>query len=106
MGLRSDLVARIPRAFKNNLKDSKLNYVRLFLNEMIMKFFAPRYFGQTAEDAILKIYLPEKKGFYLDIGAGRPIKGSNTYFLYIRGWAGVCIEPITVNSKLLKATIY
>ena len=40
-----------------------------------MKYSAPKYFGQTAEDAILQIYLPERKGFYLDIGAGRPIKG-------------------------------
>ena len=102
MGLKTKLLARIPRVLKNTLKDSKLNYIRLCLNELIMKFFAPRYFGQTAEDAILKIYLPEKKGFYLDIGAGRPIKGSNTYALYLQGWTGVCIEPITVNSKLLK----
>jgi FkbM family methyltransferase len=103
MGLKSYLISKLPRELKNTLKDSKINYLRLFLNEMVMKFFAPRYFGQTAEDAILKIYLPEKKGFYLDIGAGRPIRGSNTYALYLRGWNEVCIEPITVNSKLLKA---
>lgn len=102
MGLKTKLLARIPRVLKNTLKDSKINFIRLFLNEISMKFFAPRYFGQTAEDAILKIYLPQKKGFYLDIGAGRPIKGSNTYALYLRGWTGVCIKPITVNSKLLK----
>ena len=103
MGFKRFLLEKIPRSLKNTLKDSKLNYLRLFLNELKKKIFAPKYFGQTAEDAILKIYLPEKKGFYLDIGAGRPITGSNTYALYLRGWSGLCVEPITVNAKLLRA---
>jgi FkbM family methyltransferase len=30
---------------------------------------------------------------YIDIGAWRPIKGSNTYFLYRKGFAGTIIEP-------------
>jgi FkbM family methyltransferase len=32
-------------------------------------------------------------GFYLDIGAHHPIKHSNTYLFYKRGWRGVCVEP-------------
>lgn len=30
---------------------------------------------------------------YIDIGAWRPIKGSNTYFLYKKGCAGTVVEP-------------
>ena len=30
---------------------------------------------------------------YIDIGAWRPMKGSNTYFLYRKGFAGTVIEP-------------
>jgi FkbM family methyltransferase len=103
MGFKRYLLRKIPRSLKNILKDSKLNYSRLYLIELNKKFFAPKYFGQTAEDAILRIYLPEKKGFYLDIGAGRPITGSNTYAMYLRGWSGLCVEPITVNARLLRA---
>jgi len=103
MGILGLLRSRIPRTLKNRLKDSRLNYFRLYFGELKMKYFGPRYFGQTAEDAILGIYLPEKKGFYLDIGAGRPIKGSNTYALYLRGWTGICVDPISVNSRLQRA---
>ena len=45
-------------------------------------------------------YLPEDTGKYLDIGAGLPIRGSNTYFLYKRGWSGVVVDPISLNIKL------
>ena len=103
MSIKSNLRAKIPRTLKNQFKDSRLNYLRLYLGELKMKYSAPKYFGQTAEDAILQIYLPEKRGFYLDIGAGRPITGSNTFSLYLRGWTGICIDPISVNSKLQKA---
>jgi len=102
MSVRTGIRARIPRKIKNLLKDSRLNYFRLYMGEFNRKHFAPKYFAQTAEDVILQIYLPEKNGFYLDIGAGRPITGSNTFALYLRGWRGVCIDPILVNSRLQK----
>ena len=51
------------------------------------------------EDKVLKMYLPETQGHYLDIGAGEPKFGSNTYFLYQLGWNGVCVEPIKKNLK-------
>ena len=59
-------------------------------------------FGQTGEDAILRHWLPEKKGFYVEIGSGKPIADSNTYFLYKRGWSGICVDPILENSRLHK----
>lgn len=103
MTLTASLRAMIPRNLKNWLKDSKLNYPRLYLSELRIKVAPPRYFGQTAEDVILKLYLPESKGFYLDVGAGRPIAGSNTFSLYTRGWTGICIDPISTNARLLKS---
>ena len=102
MSVRTCIRARIPRKIKNALKDSQLNFFRLYVGEFNRKHSAPKYFSQTAEDVILQIYLPEKHGFYLDIGAGRPITGSNTFALYLRGWRGVCIDPISVNSRLQK----
>ena len=103
MSMRASIRANIPRSLKNKLKDSRLNYLRLFLFELRMKILPPRYFGQTAEDAILKVYLPESKGFYLDVGAGRPIVGSNTFGLYLRGWIGICVDPISTNVSLIKS---
>lgn len=34
-----------------------------------------------------------KEKTYLDIGAFHPVKDSNTYFLYQKGWYGTLIEP-------------
>ena len=63
------------------------------------------YFGQLGEDQALERWLPESKGFYLDIGAGYPVRGSNTYLFYKRGWRGVAVEPIrssTITYKLFR----
>ena len=51
-------------------------------------------FGQYAEDVMLATsLLPTSRGFYVDVGAFHPWKGSNTYKLYLRGWSGLTIEP-------------
>jgi len=102
MGINSYIRAKIPQHLKERFKNSPLNYYRLFLYELEFKRCAPKYFGQTAEDAVLAFYLPEKKGSYLDIGAGRPISNSNTYAFYRRGWTGICVDPISTNFRMLK----
>ena len=56
-------------------------------------------FSIFGEDKVLRNYLPESNGRYLDIGAGDPKYGSNTYFLYERGWSGVSIEPLNRNFR-------
>lgn len=51
-------------------------------------------FGQYAEDVMLATsLLPRSRGFYVDVGAFHPWRGSNTYKLYLRGWSGLTIEP-------------
>jgi len=58
-----------------------------------------RSFSFNGEDAVLARYLPESKGFYLDVGCGNPIYGSNTYRFYKRGWNGICVDPL---AKLIR----
>lgn len=41
-------------------------------------------------------------GSYVDIGAGTPIWGSNTYFFYKKGWHGITVDPIEFNINLHK----
>jgi FkbM family methyltransferase len=51
-------------------------------------------FSQYGEDVLLSVtLLPRSTGFYVDVGAYHPWKGSNTYKLYLRGWSGITIEP-------------
>lgn len=33
-----------------------------------------------------------KKGFYVDVGAHHPMRFSNTYYFYKRGWSGINID--------------
>jgi FkbM family methyltransferase len=72
------------------------------VGEIRLRVWPRKFYSQTGEDVILRTYLPEKVGDYIDVGAGRPISGSNTYFLYKRGWRGVCVDPLKSNTKLFK----
>jgi FkbM family methyltransferase len=55
------------------------------------------FFSQGGEDAILialfEYVLKIKEGFFVDVGAYHPTKGSNTFLLYRKGWKGINIEP-------------
>jgi len=55
------------------------------------------FFSQGGEDAILlavfDYVLKIQNGFFVDVGAYHPIKGSNTFLLYQNGWKGINIEP-------------
>lgn len=93
----------IPIKFKNAIKDMPIGYLWHLRDELRLKNTAPEYFGQFGEDRIMLPYLEESKGFFIDIGAGRPVRGSNTYKLYLRGWNGICVDPISINARLFKA---
>jgi FkbM family methyltransferase len=49
--------------------------------------------GQCDEVTLLKKYLPQETGYYVDIGAGDPESCSNTWKFYQQGWNGLLIEP-------------
>jgi FkbM family methyltransferase len=59
-------------------------------------------YAQNGEDLILAHYFFKhgiEKPTYLDIGANHPRFISNTYFFYLKGGSGVCVEP---NPKLAR----
>lgn len=50
-------------------------------------------YGQNGEDLVLDRMLDRKNlGFYVDVGAHHPVRFSNTYLFYRRGWHGVNID--------------
>jgi FkbM family methyltransferase len=55
-------------------------------------------YGQQGEDLILDTLL-RRRGVvdttYVDVGANHPVRNSNTYRLYLRGWTGVLIDANT-----------
>jgi len=102
MNLTLKLQNLVPIRLKYVLKESRLDFYRLLFREIRNQVNRNSSYGQTGEDALLQEYLPQKSGFYIDIGAGLPITGSNTYIFYRLGWRGICVDPISKNYRLLK----
>lgn len=51
-------------------------------------------YSQQGEDLTLLRLLGNKaEGFFVDVGAFHPIKYSNTYIFYNKGWRGINVEP-------------
>ena len=59
-------------------------------------------YSQFGEDMILLNLLGNTYGSFVDIGSGHPIKGSNTYALYQRGWSGISVDPLPQNIELAR----
>lgn len=60
-------------------------------------------FSADGEDVILRKFLSGlKNGFYLDLGAHDHKDGSNTFYFYLLGWSGVCIDPLPGVGKKFK----
>jgi FkbM family methyltransferase len=50
-------------------------------------------YAQEGEDLVLaRIFATKTDGFYVDVGAHHPIRFSNTYLLYCKGWRGINID--------------
>jgi FkbM family methyltransferase len=50
-------------------------------------------YAQDGEDLILDRLLDgQEAGFYVDVGAHHPLRISNTYLFYLRGWRGINID--------------
>jgi len=58
-------------------------------------------FSQEGEDLVIDRLLEGKRnGFYVEVGCHHPFRFSNTYFFYLRGWRGVCIDPLPGTKAL------
>jgi FkbM family methyltransferase len=67
-----------------------------FINRMLLRDpnMQPNLcYGQDGEDLILDRMLEgQPSGFYVDVGAHHPLRFSNTYLFYRRGWRGINID--------------
>ncbi len=62
------------------------------------------YYGFHGEDAVIfELFRTggdiERKGFYVDIGAYKPIEYSLTYRFYEHGWRGINVDPAEGTKK-------
>ncbi len=63
-------------------------------------------YAQCGEDLIADYFFEHigiTKPSYIDIGSNQPIKGNNTYYFYLKGANGICIEPDVTIIPILKS---
>jgi hypothetical protein len=73
----------------------EMNLLEVFkvVRKSVLTRAAKPHWSQYGEDCVLSSWLPEHRdGFYVDVGAYHPTKGSNTYLLRRRGWRGVNVD--------------
>lgn len=75
----------------------KEEIISIFWNgniENISEIYETNIYSQDGEEVFLREFFQLKEnGFYVDIGAYNPIRFSNTYWAYKKGWRGINIEP-------------
>lgn len=64
-------------------------------------------YAQEGEDLILARIMnsmPKNSsaGFFVDIGAHHPVRFSNTYYFYRRGWRGINVDPMPGTKDLFR----
>ena len=65
------------------------------------------YSSQEGEDILIKRLLKwhyNSVGFYIDVGAHHPVRFSNTFHYYLKGWSGINIEPCPSSLDLFNET--
>lgn len=63
--------------------------------------YSVKSYSQEGEDMLLKrLYKNlDYKGLYVDIGAHHPLRFSNTYYFYKRGWSGINVHAMPGSMK-------
>lgn len=74
------------------------NKLNKFLNKLLLKDDQMEpviCYSQNGEDLTLNRFLDNKKiGFFVDVGAHHPIRFSNTFLFYKKGWSGINIDAM------------
>lgn len=75
-----------------------IEIVRSLINQ-----HAWRSYSQEGEDMILKrVFEKKHTGFYVDVGAHHPMRFSNTYFFYKKGWRGINVDAMPGSMALFR----
>lgn len=90
------------------LIDGGLNKMRQSLSAVAVQEDLPfahfqECYSQEGEDLFLARLLADRSsGFYVDVGALHPVRFSNTYLLYKRGWSGINIDATPGSMESFK----
>lgn len=76
--------------------------IKLFVLSILNYFRHKKSYSQDGEDVVLASFYENVKnfrGFYVDIGAHHPVRFSNTWMFYKKGWKGINIDPTPGSMK-------
>jgi FkbM family methyltransferase len=62
-------------------------------------------YAQNQEDVVLhRLTKFVDKGTFVDVGAAHPVIDNVTYSLYLSGWRGINVEPMSTEAEMLRST--
>lgn len=80
--------------------------IKAYLLKILELFRYRRSYSQDGEDMVLRSLMEDYpkgyKGVFVDIGAHHPVRFSNTYFFYKKGWRGINVDAMPGSMKLFK----
>ena len=82
-----------------------LQSIKLFLISILDFFRHKKSYSQDGEDTALAAFFEGRKkykGFFIDIGAHHPVRFSNTWMYYRKGWKGINIDPTPGSMRSFK----
>jgi FkbM family methyltransferase len=90
---------RFGRQFENNKRCCLLTRgqnIRITLAELLG---LTTFHSQTGQDKwVTEVMFPDvTNGYFVDVGSGDGIDGSNTKLIEEKGWKGICIDPFPEN---------
>jgi hypothetical protein len=96
------MISLLPTVLKTTIY-SMMMRAKFLMNNIIKLFYSNKYsYSEYNEDILVENLFSFETGSYVDIGAGHPTIGSNTYYFYKKGWNGITVEPIRFHYFLHK----
>ncbi|MDX2477836.1 MAG: FkbM family methyltransferase [Gammaproteobacteria bacterium] len=94
--LKETVKRLLPGLLDNALLNFKNNYLGGHANKS---------YSQEGKDLILhRLFEHKTDGFYVDVGAHHPVRFSNTYLFYRKGWRGINIDAMHGSMKAFNRT--
>lgn len=82
-----------------------IKQIKHWLLSVLDYFRSNKSYSQDGEDVVLAAFFEERKsykGFFVDVGAHHPVRFSNTWAFYKKGWKGINIDPTPGSMQAFK----
>ena len=94
------MMIKLIRNFLRSRHNPLMNIGRRMWHLLTWDPWVNRFWSQEGEDILLdRIFGSKKNGFYIDVGAHHPMRFSNTYLFYQKGWSGINIDAMPGSMK-------